>query len=151
MSLTARYISPIRSWFFPSTCLFFPSLFFVFRHASLGLSVSSHRSPSAMSTDSSSQANATAASASGVRMRHSAHPRRPRPISIATTGVMSTSMYEKRSAPMVGATASGATTPGSRPSSRGGDAHQKCEILKIKTSTNNSLSYDDIRSKFINI
>ena len=53
------------------------------------------RSPSAMSgTDSPTSAQ--------VRMRP-ATARRPRPLSIATTGVMSTSMYEKRSTP--------ATTP----------------------------------------
>jgi len=55
---------------------------------------------------------ATPTSSGGVRMRASAGPRRPRPISIATTGVMSSSMYEKGSK----AAGSGALTPGSRPS-----------------------------------
>ena len=55
------------------------------------------RSPSAMSgTD-------TPTSSAQVRMRPQTS-RRPRPLSIATTGVMSTSMYEKRSG-------SNATTP----------------------------------------
>ena len=75
----------------------------------IGLSVHHQRSPSAMSTEGGA---ATPTSAGGVRMRASAGPRRPRPISIATTGVMSSSMYEKGSK----AAGSGALTPGSRPS-----------------------------------
>ena len=59
---------------------------------------------------------------SGVRMRSGpAHPRRPRPISIATTGIMSSSMYEKGSK----AAGSGALTPGARPNAL------KCEPKQI--------------------
>ena len=36
-------------------------------------------------------------SAASVKMRLSGQPRRPRPVSIATTGLMTSSMYEKRS------------------------------------------------------
>ncbi|XP_071746882.1 uncharacterized protein [Lepeophtheirus salmonis] len=52
------------------------------------------RPPSVMSTDSRS----SVVSVGGVRMRNTPS-RRPRPISIATTGVMSSSMYEKKNAP----------------------------------------------------
>ena len=55
----------------------------------------SGRSPSAMSGETPST---TTAASSSVKMRLSGHPRRPRPSSIATTGMMSmsASMYEKR-------------------------------------------------------
>ena len=85
----------------------------------IGLSLSHPRSPSAMSTDAGGPGT-PAHGPAAVRLRASAGPRRPRPISIATTGIMSTSMYEKgsRATP-----ASGSLTPGSRPSAL------KCELL----------------------
>merc|ERR1712223_1540990 len=53
------------------------------------------RSPSAMSGETPST---TTTASTSVKMRLSGHPRRPRPSSIATTGMMSmsASMYEKR-------------------------------------------------------
>ena len=55
----------------------------------------SGRSPSAMSGETPST---TTTASTSVKMRLSGHPRRPRPSSIATTGMMSmsASMYEKR-------------------------------------------------------
>ena len=53
------------------------------------------RSPSAMSTTTDTP---TGGASNSVKLRPgTASHRRPRPISIATTGVMSASMYEKRS------------------------------------------------------
>jgi len=64
----------------------------------IGLTGPHPRSTSAMSTG-----------ANGVHLRGNAHPHRPRPISIATTGVMSASMFEK------GARHNGQITPGQAP------------------------------------
>ncbi len=62
--------------------------------------LNSSRSPSAMSASMTSEAGGTgspASATSGVKMRTGNRSRRPRPVSLATTGVMSSSMYEKRS------------------------------------------------------
>ncbi|XP_071746878.1 uncharacterized protein [Lepeophtheirus salmonis] len=81
------------------------------------------RPPSVMSTDSRS----SVVSVGGVRMRNTPS-RRPRPISIATTGVMSSSMYEKKNAP----------------SPLAARNRQKCETTYLTTS---SLTGGDLRKK----
>merc|ERR1719414_1698085 len=88
------------------------------------LEVAKGRSPSAMSgTDSPTSAQ--------VRMRP-ATARRPRPLSIATTGVMSTSMYEKRSTP--------ATTP-TRPQPHNG--FERAKTPKRPVGKSMSVDKDD--------
>ncbi|QQP50961.1 Uncharacterized protein FKW44_012145, partial [Caligus rogercresseyi] len=74
------------------------------------------RPPSGMSTDSRNSAASTGGG--GVRMR-STPSRRPRPISIATTGVMSSSLHlENKKPPM-------------NPSPLAARNRQKCEALNI--------------------
>jgi len=91
------------------------------------------RSPSAMSTTTDTP---TGGASNSVKLRPgTASHRRPRPISIATTGVMSTSMYEKRSH------SSNANTP-TRTHHSGFDKSSKHSDMKSKRPVTKSASAD---------
>lgn len=94
------------------------------------------RSPSAMSTDRGTD---TPSGSQNVKLRPgTASHRRPRPISIATTGVLSTSMYEKRSS------SSNANTPtqSHHITATGFDKSSKHPDMKSKRPVTKSASAD---------